>query len=57
MHEISKEYAIIFNGVTEVQKELEVLIQKLAMYQQLAEEAYISEEVVEPREKVGIMQT
>lgn len=42
MQDISREYAILFNTMTEVENELQRLKEKLMLAQQLAEEAYIA---------------
>lgn len=54
MHEITNEYAIIFNGVTEILQEMEVLTRKMKMYQQLAEEAYMAAETTETVEEITV---
>lgn len=43
MENISKEYLILFNTITDAEIALEALRQKLIAAQQLAEELYISE--------------
>ena len=40
--EITKEYLILFNAITDTEKALESLRQKLIVVQQLAEETYIN---------------
>lgn len=40
--EITKEYLILFNAITDTEKALESLRQKLIDVQQLAEETYIN---------------
>ena len=42
MHEIQKEYTILFNAITDTQSELMRLYTKLVEAQQAAEELYIS---------------
>lgn len=42
--EITKEYSILFNGITETIENLESAISLLKKLQQRAEEAYIEEE-------------
>lgn len=42
MQNISKEYAILFNTMTEVENDLQRLKERLMLAQQLAEETYIS---------------
>lgn len=43
MKNISKEYLVLFNTITDAESALEALRQKLIVAQQLAEELYISE--------------
>lgn len=42
MQNISQEYAILFNAMTEVENELQRLKERLMLAQQLAEETYIA---------------
>ena len=42
MHEIQKEYSILFNAITDTEAELLRLRIKLVEAQQMAEESYIS---------------
>lgn len=42
MQDISREYIILFNAITEAEKDLHRLREKLMLAQQLAEETYIS---------------
>lgn len=42
MQNISQEYAILFNAMTEVEDELQRLRERLMLAQQLAEETYIA---------------
>ncbi|MEA4947413.1 MAG: hypothetical protein VB058_07635 [Oscillospiraceae bacterium] len=42
MHEIQKEYSILFNAITDTEAELLCLRAKLVEAQQMAEESYIS---------------
>ncbi len=42
MQDISQEYIILFNAITEAEKDLRRLREKLVLAQQLAEEAYIA---------------
>ena len=42
MQDISQEYTILFNAITEAEKDLHRLREKLMLAQQLAEESYIS---------------
>jgi len=42
MHEIQKEYSILFNAITDTEAELLCLRAKLVEAQQMAEELYIS---------------
>ncbi len=41
MDDISREYAILFNGVTDVIQQAEALVRQMKLLQQRAEEAYI----------------
>lgn len=43
MQNISREYTILFNTISEVEKDLSLLREKLILAQQLAEEVYISQ--------------
>lgn len=40
--EITKEYLVLFNAITDIERELESLRTKLIAAQQLAEDLYIS---------------
>ncbi len=42
MQNISQEYIILFNAITEAEKDLRRLRERLVLAQQLAEEAYIA---------------
>ncbi len=42
MQDISQEYIILFNAITEAEKDLRRLRERLVLAQQLAEEAYIA---------------
>ena len=42
MQDISQEYIILFNAITDAEKDLRRLREKLMLAQQLAEEAYIA---------------
>lgn len=42
MQDISREYIILFNAITQAEKDLQRLRESLILTQQLAEEAYIS---------------
>ncbi len=42
MQEISQEYIILFNAITEAERELRRLREQLVLAQQLAEESYLS---------------
>lgn len=42
MESLSKEYLLLFNSITDTEKALEELKQKLILTQQKAEEIYIS---------------
>lgn len=42
MQNISQEYIILFNAITEAEKDLRRLRERLVFAQQLAEEAYIA---------------
>lgn len=42
--EITKEYLVLFNAITDTERSLEALRMKLISAQQLAEELYISRE-------------
>lgn len=43
MQDISQEYTILFNAITEAEKDLNRLRERLMLAQQLAEEFYISQ--------------
>lgn len=44
MQYISREYTILFNAITEAEKDLHRLRERLMLAQQLAEECYISQD-------------
>ncbi|MDR1753893.1 MAG: hypothetical protein LBR74_03175 [Eubacterium sp.] len=41
--ELSKGYKVLFNGVSDTIKDLESIIGRLAVYQQIAEDMYMDE--------------
>lgn len=47
MKEISKEYVVLFNSISNTISELDILKDKLIRCQQLAEEIYIGGELVD----------
>lgn len=62
MEELTKEYLVLFNGITDTIRQLEHTITRLKMLQQRAEEIYLlgaeaaeTRDEHEPREDVGAM--